>query len=1000
MRLFLLLTLLLNASSVYAEGTQAESDLYDLLSNIKKKWALLDNSKNKNLINTTLPDKSVNNIEEISTGIPTGELLVLSARLDDLYLGEVIAIKSPESAWIDLSSLVEQLDFAIEVNNEVKQAEGWFINKSNHFKLDLTSLTVKVKNDILSIKSGDYYLDNGDVFISTEQLNNWFDIGIQLDFGALRLNLNPRNTLPIEQKMKREERKFYKNSASSNPTLPWKASPYKAFSTPVADLQLSLTASNSRNNLTYSLLGSQDLAHLSAEYYLAGQSQDLLGDSRLSFSRQFNDVSSFSVSNFEFGDILPVRSAGGPSSSYARGIKINNKPLYKEVNGNLITLSGAITAGWDVELYRNNILIEQQLSLSDGLYYFEDVSLLFGSNTFELIFYGPQGQVERKVEEFIIDGNSLKGSEAYYELSLTQQGEKLLENNKNNESGWLFSGRYEQGISDYVSIYTGGTSLFNTRDGNDELNSYTLGSNLSLLNKFLINFNYNQNNNNETDLGLTARTEYNEQSLRLDITKSSKLLTNSTSEQKLYSDSRLIAFSMSGSLMRNHLGNLNYQNNFYSAQNDQKNNKYSFGNILNYSLGGFSINNNIQWNHSNNDSSDTIIGRSLLQKRFGSLGTRLGVGYSVQPHAEVTDYELQLNRFFLNSLDGELKLKNQLYTGLKSTELGLNWRTDSLSLYGSVGYNSDDEWRVGVFSRFSLGYDSQNNDYFINKRSLVNNGSLMVHVYLDANNNGIYDDGEQNLEGVKVKGLQNYRRAVTDKNGMALLSGMPANLTTDIVIEPGSISEPFLVAANDGFSITPRAGFVEYMEMPLNNSSELEGTVYKQDEQGSSEVQPFATVKLLDKQGKQVAQTQAAYDGYYLFTDLRPGEYKAVIDDEFKQRKSLKDTQQVVVKLPAQGEVVMGVDFELKEKTQTPAYIANAGGFSSLPIMKAYYQLIKRHLNEQSKRDAFYIKDDKQKRYILAVAYAESAQGELEQVCAELKVKGLNCQVQAQLISH
>ena len=104
----------------------------------------------------------------------------------------------------------------------------------------------------------------------------------------------------------------------------------------------------------------------------------------------------------------------------------------------------------------------------------------------------------------------------------------------------------------------------------------------------------------------------------------------------------------------------------------------------------------------------------------------------------------------------------------------------------------------------------------------------------------------------------------------------------------------------------------------FNNSSELEGTVYKQDEQGSSEVQPFATVKLLDKQGKQVAQTLAAYDGYYLFTDLRPGEYKAVIDDEFKQRKSLKDTQQVVVNLPAQGEVVMGVDFELKEKYLNP----------------------------------------------------------------------------------
>ena len=68
--------------------------------------------------------------------------------------------------------------------------------------------------------------------------------------------------------------------------------------------------------------------------------------------------------------------------------------------------------------------------------------------------------------------------------------------------------------------------------------------------------------------------------------------------------------------------------------------------------------------------------------------------------------------------------------------------------------------------------------------------------------------------------------------------------------------------------------------------------------------------------------------------------------------------------------------------------------------MKAYYQLIKSHLSEQSRRSAFYIKDEEQKRYILAVAYADSVSGELDQVCKELKAKGLSCKVQAQLISH
>jgi len=1000
MRIYLLFTLLLIMTlPTCAKDSKKQINVDDILLNIEKKWALYESSKSFDLSNKNLQISKNNKADEPLVGIPAGELLVLSARLDDLYLGEIIAIKSPNSAWIELSGFIEQLDFAIEVNNEIKQAKGWFISEENQFELDVSSQVVRVKNNTYSIKPTDYYIDNGDVFILTEQLNNWFGTGIKLDFGALKLDLNPSTTLPIEQKILREQRSFFSNSNKTNPTLPWKASPYKMLSNPVADIQLSLTASNAQNNFSYSVLGAQDLAYISTEYYLAGQSSDLLSDSRLSFLRQIEGENLFNISNIEFGDILPVRVAGGPSSSYSRGLKVGNKPLNKEINGDLITLSGAISAGWDVELYRNNILIDQQLSLADGRYYFEDVELLFGANTFELIFYGPQGQIERKLEEFIIDGNSLNKEDVYYELSLTQQSDKLLEENVNNDSGWLLSGRYEQGVTDYLSIYTGGTKLFDVDRPDEELDSYTFGSNLSLLNRYLINFSYNRNSESETDLGLSLRTEYNEQSLRFGVTKYSRL-TNSSVYPNHLSDNQSISFNMSGSLMRNSFGSINYQNSFYSNEVDEGNNSYTFGNILNYSLAGFSINNNLQFSHFSNDTDDTFFGRSILQKRFGSLGTRFSLGYLIDPDSEITDYEVQLNRYFFNFLDGELKLKKQLTSGLKSAELGLNWYTDSLTLYSSIDYNSKDEWKVGLFSRFSLGYDSNNNDYYINKRSLVNNGSLLVHVYIDENNNGIYDKGERNLEGVKVKGLQNYRRAITDENGMALLSGMPANLTTDIVIDSDSISEPFLVAANDGFSITPRAGFVEYMEVPLNHSSEVEGTVYKQGEQGTSEVQPFATIKLLDKQDKQVAQTQAAYDGYYLFTDLRPGQYKAVIDDEFKERKSLKNTQKVTVNLPAQGEVVMGVDFELKEKAQTPAYIANAGDFSSLSIMKAYYQLIKRHLDEQSRRDAFYIKDNEKNRYTLAVAYADSEQEKLEQVCNKLTAKGLNCKIQAQLISH
>ena len=60
------------------------------------------------------------------------------------------------------------------------------------------------------------------------------------------------------------------------------------------------------------------------------------------------------------------------------------------------------------------------------------------------------------------------------------------------------------------------------------------------------------------------------------------------------------------------------------------------------------------------------------------------------------------------------------------------------------------------------------------------------------------------------------------------------------------------------------------MDYPVNNASEIEGTVYQQTEQGSN-VQPYAQITLVDEQGNDVATTQVAYDGYYLFTDIKPG---------------------------------------------------------------------------------------------------------------------------------
>ena len=54
--------------------------------------------------------------------------------------------------------------------------------------------------------------------------------------------------------------------------------------------------------------------------------------------------------------------------------------------------------GWDAELYRNGQLLAFAENRADGRYEFIDVPLLYGQNRFEVVLYGPQGQITARCE--------------------------------------------------------------------------------------------------------------------------------------------------------------------------------------------------------------------------------------------------------------------------------------------------------------------------------------------------------------------------------------------------------------------------------------------------------------------------------------------------------------------------------------------------------------------------------------------------------------------------
>ena len=170
--------------------------------------------------------------------------------------------------------------------------------------------------------------------------------------------------------------------------------------------------------------------------------------------------------------------------------------------------------------------------------------------------------------------------------------------------------------------------------------------------------------------------------------------------------------------------------------------------------------------------------------------------------------------------------------------------------------------------------------------------------FLDANYNGLYDEGEKPLAGVKVTAIKQAKDeeiavTYTDEDGAYTLSGLRGNTYTIRAVLPDDGSN-FTVTVDDpeGNHFKARDNRREnfWKDFVLQNGEErtvnvgaiyygsVSGTVYMDDDfsgdrNGKEKVAQGISVRLLDAQGTLVESKQTTAKGAFSFTGLTPGRY-------------------------------------------------------------------------------------------------------------------------------
>ena len=859
------------------------------------------------------------------------EPLILELRLGDLRLSDGFpALLSGSSLELPLGDLARALDFSISADAQAGIAGGWFLAENRLFSLSLSRREVTIEGRALTFDPALVHAADGDIYVDVRLLSQWFPIDIAFDLPNLTTTLTSREPLPIESRLAREDaRERALRQRGPDRDYPKEKQTPGLISIPRADVYVQgLRATNGsqtkRYSYSYNMTGAADVAGTNASVFVSGENGQAISDIRTTFERTDLDgrlgeslLGDLGATQIRGGDIYTPQFALTTRSQVANGATITNF----DVGGtpdefDRITLTGDLPLGWEMEVYRNETLIDFAEARSDGRYEFTDVPLLFGVNVVRLVFYGPQGQVREETRQIRVGLDQIKPGEVKYEISAGLHDDRLIANQRvsgtdSRRDQARMLARVQTGISKNLSL--GGSIVAIPRDdgGRDTYVGTTLATSFgNLFGK--VDLVDQQDGGWATRmmaqtsiLGFSTILEHN-------ITKNflSEQFTG-TGDSKLNSsttlrvDGAISAFDlpqMPVSLTLDH-------DRFVNGDKTT-----TLSNRVTVPIGRLSVTHTLDYSRTKTSTGvdKTASGTFLLGGRVGDVRLRGTVGYKVLPETDYGTMTLTADKRISKNLEISLGLERSAPPDIvNSVSFGLNRLTEWSAWGLDLEYSDDAVFQARVNMAMSFGINPATGRPQVTADRIATQGALMSRVFLDHNGNGVFDDGDAPMEGVRLEIDRGIQRNKTDADGFVYISSVTPNRNLMVKLDADSLGDPFLVPSKKGVSIVAYPGSTARVDFPVVTTGEIDGTVFKVE---GTKVFPVsgAEVQMLDAEGNVVRELRSAFDGFYLMEFVPPGAYSLRINPEQLTKLGLVTEGVRRATIEGDGTVISGQDFVLR----------------------------------------------------------------------------------------
>ncbi|MDQ3270009.1 MAG: carboxypeptidase-like regulatory domain-containing protein [Pseudomonadota bacterium] len=297
---------------------------------------------------------------------------------------------------------------------------------------------------------------------------------------------------------------------------------------------------------------------------------------------------------------------------------------------------------------------------------------------------------------------------------------------------------------------------------------------------------------------------------------------------------------------------------------------------------------------------------------MGAVSLRGQVNYAIVPDRRITVVTIAADRRLGLGYLQSFGVTRMFDTAETLYTTGLTKSMGNFGLGVDVGYSSSGDIVASLRMFVAMGR-AAGGDWNFDALPMANSGAISARAFLDANMNGLMEEGERPIEGAAFTVNGARHPTMTGADGLAYLERVPAMRHADIAMLTSTLQDPQWLPRRTGMRVLPRAGAAAELQFPVIMTSEIDGTVYLM-ENGQRREMGNLLLEVVTAAGDVIATGISESDGYYVLSGIPVGEYQVRVSPSQAQRLDLRVGASRPVSIEPDGWLVSGIDIEVARR--------------------------------------------------------------------------------------